>query len=176
MTRALLHAAVFAAALSGAAGSASAAVSGRVVTPEGKPVPAAVVTAYALETGPARGERIVAGRERAPLASAKTGPDGAFRIDVSDAVIVIGVRADGYAPAGDTALSGEPLVVTAFPAKMRRGKFIVAGKPAAVAMAWLGDLDDPQSAELIVSSGPDGVFEVPDPDEWATSVVAFPAG
>ena len=63
--RALLSAALFA-----AAASASAAVSGRVVTPEGQPVAAAKVTAYALETASARAERLAlvrAGVERLVL-------------------------------------------------------------------------------------------------------------
>src|SRR5687768_980287 len=117
-----------AALLAASTGSATAAVSGRVVTPEGKPVPGATVTAYALETGNARAERLVAGQERRGLQSVKTGPDGSFRIDLADPVFAIGVRADGHAPAAATAVQGESLILTTSPAKLRRGKLVAARK------------------------------------------------
>ena len=56
MPRALLPAALVAVAV-----HATAAVPGRVLTPEGKPVAGATVTAHALETGLARAERLAAG-------------------------------------------------------------------------------------------------------------------
>jgi protocatechuate 3,4-dioxygenase beta subunit len=148
---------------------ASAAVTGRVQTTDGAPVAGATVSVHALETFEARIERLAAGEERRALASVKTGADGSFRLEAGSAVVALGMRAEGYAPALVVAEDGETVMIATVPAERRRGTVTGAGRPVAEAiLAWAADQSDPQSAEIVVRSGADGGYEVPDPDAWAT--------
>ena len=113
---------VLSAACLAGAPPATAAISGRVRAADGKSVPGAIVTAYALETFEARAERIVAGREKPALSSVKAAADGTFRLDVAAALAGIGVRADGYAPGFATVAQGEPATLSLRPAALRRGR------------------------------------------------------
>src|SRR4029079_1125442 len=63
------------------AGSAEGAVAGRVTDGDGRPLPGATVTAYGPESTDERLLRVVRGRARTPLASTRSGADGAFRFD-----------------------------------------------------------------------------------------------
>src|SRR5262245_25018308 len=82
-----------------AGSAAGAGVSGRVLDRNGAPVAGAAVTAFAPETFDERAERLHSGRERPPLGSARTGPDGAFRIENAAPVLDLQTIAEGYAPA-----------------------------------------------------------------------------
>jgi hypothetical protein len=158
-------------ALAASASAASAAVTGQVLSSDDKPVAGATVTAYALETAEARAERLVAGQDRRPLATVKTGADGAFRVENDEALLAVGVRAEGSAPAMTTAVRGEALTLRLKPAAVRRGTVTAQGKPVAEAMVvWMAGLGDPQSVELIVRTAKDGAYEVPDPDVWASGL------
>ena len=55
-------------ALATAASNASATVTGRVTSSDGRPVAGATITSYALETLEARAERLVAGQDRPAFA------------------------------------------------------------------------------------------------------------
>jgi Carboxypeptidase regulatory-like domain len=152
-----------------AASSASAAVSGRVVSADGQPMAGVAVGSYALETIEARAARLMAGQDRRALATARSGADGSFHFEGDDAILLVGVRADGFAPAMATAVPGEPATLRLKPAALRRGTVTASGRPVADAtLAWLANWQDPQSAEMIVHSGKDGAYELPDPDQWAS--------
>ena len=154
-----------------AAATASAAVTGRVISSEGQPVAGAAVASYALETQEARAERLVAGQDRHALATVTSGADGSFRLDSAEAVVAIGVRAEGFAPAMVAAGPGESPTLRLKPAPTRRGTVTASGRPVPDAtVAWLASWQDPQSAELVVHSAKDGAYEVPDPDRWASGV------
>src|SRR5438876_1162837 len=158
-------------ALATAASNASATVTGRVTSSDGRPVAGATITSYALETLEARAERLVAGQDRPALATGKSGADGSFRLGGEDAVVAVGARADGFAPAMVTAGPGESPTLRLKPAAPRRGTVTASGRPVSDAtVAWLASWQDPQSAEIILHGAKDGVYEVPDPDRWAGGV------
>src|SRR6266571_2499913 len=157
--------------LAASAATASAAVSGRVVASDGHPLAGIAVASYALETIETRAERIMAGQDRRALATTRSAADGSFRFEGGDAVVLLGVRADGFAPAAVVAVPAEPATLRLKPAPMRRGTLMASGRPVAEAtLAWLASWQDPQSAEMIVHSAKDGAYEVPDPDQWASGV------
>jgi protocatechuate 3,4-dioxygenase beta subunit len=155
-----------------AATTASAGVSGRVVTDSG-PLAGALVHVYAREGAAARAERIVAGVSRTALASARTAADGSFGLDGGPAVADVEVRAHGFAPAFALAVAGDPLTLALKAAQTRRGLVRANGKPIEGAVvAWLAD-DGAASGELLLRSGADGSYDVPDPDVWARRVVVW---
>src|SRR6266571_921096 len=157
--------------LAASAATASAAVSGRVVASDGHPLAGIAVASYALETIETRAERIMAGQDRRALATTRSAADGSFRVEGDDAVVLLGVRADGFAPVAVVAGPAEPATLRLKPAPMRRGTLMASGRPVAEAtLAWLASWQDPQSAEMIVHSAKDGAYEVPDPDQWASGV------
>ena len=166
-----VHRAFLSFAFAVAASTASAAVSGRVISSDGKPVAGATVTAYAQETVETRAQRIMAGEDRRALATAKSGADGSFLLSADEAFVAVGARADGFAPAMVRAGPGESPSLKLKPAVTRRGTVTASGRPVADAtVAWLASWQDPQSAELLVHGAKDGAYEVPDPDRWASGV------
>ena len=148
------------AALAALAATAAAAVPGRVVSAEGKPVAGAAVSAYAPETTEARRSRLVAGQERRALATAKSGADGSFRLEAGDPVVVVGVRADGFAPSMTTTTSGpgDHLTVKLAPAATRKGTVTAGGRPVAGAYRLDKNAEDPRRE--IVRTAKDGAYEV----------------
>src|SRR5262245_51516728 len=155
-----------------AGGRADAEVTGRVLSPDGRPVGGAVVAALAPETTDARSPRLVQGKERPTAATATTGIDGSFRLAAADGVVAIGARRDGFAPAVALAQSGAPLTLTLRPAPTRRGRVTAAGRPVANALVVLlssSTFEEP--AELVTRSDADGRYEVPEPARWAEQIV-----
>ena len=151
-----------------------AEIPGRVFSVEGKAVAGAVVTGYAQEPDDIRAKRLVAGRERRPLATTTSGADGSFRLDTAEAVVAIAVRAEGFGPAAALGLQREPLTVSLKAAAPRRGKVTAAGSPVADAIViWMAGSGYEERAEVVVHTGKDGSYEVPDPDRWATELVVI---
>jgi carboxypeptidase family protein len=168
-----VHCFVLSTALLLLASPARAAISGRVVSPEGAPVAGATVEAYGQETASVRAVRIVEGRHRTPLASARSAADGSFRLEATGAFLNLEANADGFAPSFETIADERPITLVLQPAKVRRGVVVADGKavPSAV-VVWfsgggLGDI----SGEVLLKTGPDGAYEVPDPDVWAANVI-----
>jgi len=148
-------------------------VSGRVISSDAKPIGAATVSAYAQETAESRAERLMAGRSRAPLGTVGSTADGSFQLDTINPVVDVEVRAEGFAPSFVTVVNGQPLTAALTRAKSRRGVVTAKGKPITGAtVVWMaGGGSSGASTELIVKSGADGSYDVPDPDVWANGLV-----
>jgi hypothetical protein len=157
-------------ALSAAAASAHANISGRVVTRNGDPIASATVTAYRPETTEARAKRHLAGQDRVGIAIAQSAKDGSFRLACEDAIVAVGVRANGFAPGIVLATPVDPVTLTLNEAVQRRGVVTVAKKPVTDAVVvWTTAGSD--GVEWLVHTGQDGSYEAPDPSRWADEVV-----
>ena len=156
-----------------AAASVRAEIVGRVFSPEGKPLTGTTVTAYAQEGTEARAKRLVTGQERRALATTKTGVDGSFRLEAADPVVVVAVRALGFAPLAAVGLYGEPLTLNLMEAPTRRGTVTAMGQPVSDALViWTAS--SPWGAEPVdhvAHTGKDGSYEVPEPEGWATGLI-----
>ena len=120
--------------------AAQAAVSGRVLAPDGKPVAGATVDALARESSEEQGDRHAAGRARSPLATARTGADGTFRIDSTRPVAGVEARADGFVPAHASVTGDGPLTLTLRRAAVKRGVIRAKGRPVAGAIVvWMSN-------------------------------------
>jgi protocatechuate 3,4-dioxygenase beta subunit len=94
------------------------------------------------------------------VASVRSGADGAFRMEVSRPFAWIEARADGFLPVVATVTEDAPLTLTLHRAVLKRGVIRAGGKPVAGAIVvWTLD-----GAEMVVRTGPEGAYEVPDPD------------
>jgi protocatechuate 3,4-dioxygenase beta subunit len=162
------------AALTLAAPSGWAGVAGRVLAPDGAPVAGAAVEAHAPETPDQRSRRLLSGRPRAALGSARTGPDGTFSLAVDAPVLALTASADGFAPAFALALPGAPATFQLQRAATRRGVVTAAGRPLAGArVVWLPS--GHAASEWAVTTAADGSYLLPDPEKWSSqSLVLHP--
>jgi uncharacterized GH25 family protein len=159
-TRASLLAGSMLVALVAFATPAQAAVSGRVLGPDGKPVAGVTVTAHARESAQEQGERHAAGRPRTAVASLRSGADGTFRIEAGRPFVWLEARAEGFAPAAVTATDDTPITFALRKTESRRGVIRAYGKPVAGAVVvWTSG-----NAEQIARTAADGIYEVPDPE------------
>ena len=141
------------------ASAAHAAVAGRVRGTDGKPVAGVTVTALARESAEERGARHAAGRPRAAVATARSGADGAFRIEAVRPIAWLEARAEGFVPAAATAVDDSLVTFTLRKSETKRGVVRAYGKPVAGAVVvWTAD-----GAEQISRTSADGVYQAPDP-------------
>jgi hypothetical protein len=154
----------------GVPATAGAAVSGRVLDPQGRPIAGAAVSGYAREDLLARADRLAAGRPREALARARSGADGGFRLDGNPAVAWVQAEAEGRAPAA-AAARGAALTLTLPPAQPRRGTVHAGGRPVAGAVVvWSnGGL-----VEIVGRTGADGSYTIPVGEDGAALEVHHP--
>ena len=151
-----------------AAAVASAEVSGRVVGPDGNPVGGASVNAYPPESPDDRAARLLSGRPRLPVATARTAPDGTFRLGAGEPWLALAVQVDGFAPAFTTAADGDAAALSLQRTQSRRGIIRADGRPLPGAtVVWLQAEGPGLHGEFTVQTGPDGAYEVADPSSWA---------
>ena len=156
------------------AAPAAAAVTGRVITPEGRPVAGARVTAYALELSHDRAWRLVSGRTRVPAATAIVAADGSFRLESPLAVVDVVATAGGFAPAFARLADGDATILALKGVPTVRGTVVAAGRPVPDAtVVWTSATDGEELHELALRTGTDGGYEVPAPEGWATGVLVF---
>lgn len=154
------------------ASPALAALTGTVMNADGKPVAAARVSAFALETGEARRIRLLSDKpERTALSTAQTSDDGRFSLDwpKEHAVAMMQIEAAGYAPHSirverDDEVGALSLTIAA----PKTGRITAAGKPVAGARVVLAD-----QSEVHSTTDAEGRYTVPDPATWASRFVVI---
>jgi uncharacterized GH25 family protein len=148
------------------------AISGTVIDGEGRPIAAAKVSIFAMETRQSRVAGLLSKTpERTPLATAATNADGAFVLaSPSEAVVDLQADARGYAPRGTRVERNDDDVVLMLPnAAAKQGSVTVDGKPVPGAMViWSGN-----GAEAIVRTDGGGKYAVVDPAQWANTVLVI---
>ena len=90
--------------------AAQVPIEGRVLTDDGAPVAGVSIDAFARENAGDTARRLAEGRVRLPLASVKSGPDGAFRFAPRLAAAWLQPSAEGYAP--EAVEMGEETAIT----------------------------------------------------------------
>lgn len=142
---------------------AALVLSGTVVTPDGKPVGNAVVSAYPHQS------MSLAGAHAKPLVSATTNERGTFRLDVSgQGVVDVLISRDGYVPAVVVGALDEPLgTLSLAPSPMIEGVVSANGKgvPRATVLVF------GQGTMLSARTDDRGRYRMPDPARWATGMV-----
>jgi uncharacterized protein (DUF2141 family) len=153
------------------ASPARAAVTGRIIVPDGRPLAGARVEAYGPESPLERAARLVAGRARPLVGTSTTAADGSFHLESALAVVDLVVTAPGFAPAFASVAGGETTTLVLRRAATARGAVRAGGRPVADAtVVWIATDDAGGSRELILRTGVDGTYEVPAPETWASGV------
>jgi uncharacterized GH25 family protein/protocatechuate 3,4-dioxygenase beta subunit len=150
-----------------------AAVSGSVMTPDGKPLAGARVSLYATESDAARRTRLQSAQpEAVPLASTQTDARGSFSLDSpKQPVARLMVTLRGYTPLATVVERDEAAVVVALnKADSRTGSVTADGKPVANATVALV-YDD---AEVVVRTNEKGEYEAADLKHATEIVVRHP--
>ncbi|HEY8181529.1 MAG TPA: carboxypeptidase regulatory-like domain-containing protein [Thermoanaerobaculia bacterium] len=143
----------------------AAAINGAVVNPDGTAI--SDVQVQALRPLPARSFR----EHRDPLATARTGSDGKFALDVSGyGFVEIHIQKEGYAPAAVLVATDESAATIA----LRRAESIQAtvtanGKPVANANVYI--MAGTDRAPFITKTDADGKYRVPNPRLWEQTIV-----
>jgi protocatechuate 3,4-dioxygenase beta subunit len=159
------------------ASPAGAAVTGRIIVPDGRPLAGARVEAYGLESPLERAARLVAGRARPLVGTATTAADGSFRLESGLAVVDLVVTAPGFAPAFASTAGGGPTTLVLRRAATARGEVRAGGRPVPHAsVVWMATDDAGGSRELLLRTGVDGTYEVPAPEKWASGVLVIHSG
>lgn len=145
---------------------ASAAVGGRVVAPDGTPLPSIEVVAVHPQPS---GMAMLTATVAEPLAIAKTAADGTFSLDVNrHGVVELRVRADGYVPFDLLVPTDEPAgVLRLEKASLVSGRVTAGGKPVAGAKVLVSS----ESTSVRVETDAAGVYRVADPARWANWIV-----
>ncbi|HEX9985290.1 MAG TPA: carboxypeptidase-like regulatory domain-containing protein [Thermoanaerobaculia bacterium] len=147
---------------------AFAAITGTIMSADGKPVSGARVSIYSLELPEARRARLLsASPERVPLVSVQTDAKGNFSAESpKEAVLSLIVTANGYAPEARAIERDEDAGALALRrADMKRGTITAGGKPLAGAtVVWSG------SGDVVAITDGEGRYSVPDPSKWAARV------
>jgi len=146
-----------------------ASIAGTVWSPSGDPLEGARVVVRRPQTSTERRAALLSPAPQAPLASATTDAQGAFRVDQSiDGLIVISVEREGHAPAW-TLTTGDDQEVTVElrRAAPRKGRVTANGKSVAGANVIAINNDTPVWS---TRSGDDGTFSIPDPSSWASEI------
>lgn len=140
--------------------AAQVPIEGRVLTDDGAPVAGVSIDAFARENAGDTARRLAEGRVRLPLASVKSGPDGAFRFAPRLAAAWLQATAEGYAPEAVEIAEETPITLTLKRAAMKRGLVTAAGQPVEGAQViWVSH----GGAERHTRTGADGAFEAHDP-------------
>lgn len=151
-----------------------AALTGVVINRDGAPIAGAAVAAHALEpSAEAQARHLSDAPERKVLVSGETNKDGVFSLEVDAAVVDVSIRQAGYAPASVRMLKNEDVgAVMLRVAATKNGR--VTGPGGAVPNArviWRG-----RGVEHVATTDGEGRYSVPDPAEWATSVMVLARG
>ncbi|HVS31483.1 MAG TPA: carboxypeptidase regulatory-like domain-containing protein [Thermoanaerobaculia bacterium] len=155
---------------------ASAAISGFVVTEQGRPVAGARVVARGVERPEDRNTRMIAHTaEPAPFATTTTDAAGAFQIATGSAsVAMLAVEANGYAPARELAAAADTeILVSLREERPRSGTIRSSSGP--IGKASVNLMSD--SGEILFTAQTDehGRYTAPDPGTWAHGLcVAHP--
>lgn len=151
-----------------------AAVTGVVMTNDGKPVAGARVSLVASETGDARRARLLsAAPEPVPLTSAETDAKGAFSLESpKEPVVQLRITARGYEPLTRSVERDEEAgAIVLAKAEPRGGKISNGGgQPIAGATVVLTY----GSGELAVRTDEQGRYEAPDPKRLRSIAVLHP--
>lgn len=136
---------------------------------QGAPVAKAKVSVYTVETvrqSRARGQSEVP--KRVPLAETETDARGGFNVAFDAAVANLQIEAEGHAPYATRVMKDEEIGACLLrPAARKQGTVSANGKPVRGArVVWSGAT----GAELLVVTGDDGRYSLPDPEVWATHV------
>lgn len=147
----------------------SASIRGTAMSRSGQPIAGAKVSAFALETGASRLERLASKTPlRTALTTTTTSANGAFSLDSpKEPVVELQVEAAGYAPAAIRVLNNDDGVVAALVAAAnKQGTVTTAGgKPVSGAVVVVSN----GAAEVSATTDGAGHYSIPDPT-WATSV------
>ncbi|HEY3054779.1 MAG TPA: carboxypeptidase-like regulatory domain-containing protein [Thermoanaerobaculia bacterium] len=151
---------------------AHAAVTGYVMSSEGKPIAGARVEIFALEHLDAARSRLLSETpERKAITTAETDAKGKFTLESpKDPVVQLRVSAKGYAPEAYRIERDEEVGAVALtPAEMKSGRIVNGGgKPIAGAkVIWSG------AGEVIATTDEQGRYSVPDPAKWAGGVTVI---
>lgn len=149
---------------------AGAETVGCVLSSAGEPVAGAEIAVVVAESEGDRLRRLASGIERTVVENAVSDESGLVSLATNVAAEHrVLIRAPGYAPAAvdPTDFSTGWILV---PADLVDGRVAHAGAPVRGALvAWLG----PNGKEWLQTTDEDGRYRVPDPEVWATRVVAF---
>jgi protocatechuate 3,4-dioxygenase beta subunit len=118
-----------------------AAITGTVFDADAKPVAGATIRAYTPENSAAMRARILAGKiDREPIASVKSGENGAFSLDVKDAVAVdVVIDAPSHPRTSIATVDGDDLgAILLAPPAPRMLRVTSGGKPVANAIVVSG--------------------------------------
>lgn len=150
-----------------------AAVTGSVMTPEGKPLAGVRVSLYASETGTARRARLLSAEpEAVPLSSTQTDAKGAFSLESPKAPVAdLRVALRGYAPAlRRVERDEEALAIVLTKADTRIGTVTSGGKPVVGATV----VTVSGGAETVAKTNEKGEYESIDPKFLTQLIVLHP--
>jgi len=148
-------------------------LSGVVIDQSGSPVAGAQVTVAKLETYQVSLQRIVSGKPRSILATAKTDAFGTFTVPAPDGVVAVDVVADGYVASQDVEPgSASGVTISLTNATIIDGVVKSKGKP--VAGAVIVTASDLGIREL-AKSDEKGHFRLADPMSMESILVIHPA-
>jgi uncharacterized GH25 family protein len=151
-----------------------AAVTGALVTPEGKPVENATVRLFARRPQLQILQEIAQRKnDLEPLASATSNDKGEFKLEVAKSGnYEVMITAPGFAPARRNSTGTEDLGGTLLrPAALKQGKVTAAGKAVADAvLVFVGETDP---VRYVTRTDEAGRYTVPDVDSWRPLVHIF---
>jgi hypothetical protein len=151
----------------------SAAITGVIMTTDGKPVAGARVSIRAFETTEAARARLLSATpEAVPIASAQTDAKGAFSLESpKDPTVDLTVYAPGFDPHRRRIERDEEVGAIALPkSEMRKGSVTAGGKPVAGANVIL----QYNGYEYIAKTDEKGSYEAPDPKRVRSIAVVHP--
>lgn len=150
-----------------------AAITGTVMTIDGKPVAGAKVSVLPFESSAAMRARLLSkSPEQTPLATAETDAKGNFTLpSPKEPAVAVTIMARGYAPASRTAERDEELGAIALRlAETVKGSVRANGKPVAGAtVIWSGG----DEVEEIATTDAAGNYSVAEPARWARRVTVI---
>ncbi|MFZ2490912.1 MAG: carboxypeptidase regulatory-like domain-containing protein, partial [Thermoanaerobaculia bacterium] len=151
--------------------SVAAAVTGWVITPDGRPVADATVTLSRYESQLEQHQRLLTGSALEPLASARSSSKGAFTIEAPGEVLDLRVTAPGHSASFRRVTADDEVgALILRKAPSRTGVVRSAGKPVAGAtVVWMIG-----GTEFISKTDEAGRYSAPDSDSSAWRAVIHP--